>query len=422
MRVLKGGNNMKTNITLAGIATLLLLLAMPATASDYTLGVFGNANEDDTINMQDVTYTELIILEYRDQTELSDAKYDGKINMQDVTQIELVILGKEKELTVLDSAERTVTIDKPVERIVLINSNLIDQIRAMGVIDRIVGIPIDTSKNVDYYPELADVPVVGSWDNTNYELIMTLDPDLVIPWASWSPQPPDKVQEILAPAGIKVLGFDFYRVDVFYKELTTLGYILDTEEEVCEYINFFQSWTDRIDEVVGEIEPDEKKSVYFEAEAKYRTYGGTGYGCGIPGMVRDAGGNYIYDDTSAPYTFEVDPEDLIERNPDVIFKGTGVGMNGYTLIDTSELEEVRDEILNRPELALVTAVENGDVYAISWGIAGGKGKIFGPVYIAKCLYPEKFEDLEPNDYMKEYLEEWQGIPYQGVYIYPYPIE
>ncbi|MEA1906404.1 MAG: ABC transporter substrate-binding protein, partial [Euryarchaeota archaeon] len=72
---------MKTSI-LAGI-TIMLLLALPAAASDYTLEIFGNANEDDTINMQDVTYTELIILEYRDKTELSDAKYDGKINMQD---------------------------------------------------------------------------------------------------------------------------------------------------------------------------------------------------------------------------------------------------------------------------------------------------------------------------------------------------
>ncbi|MEA1866382.1 MAG: ABC transporter substrate-binding protein, partial [Euryarchaeota archaeon] len=109
---------MKTSV-LAGIAMTMLLLVLPAAASDYTLGVFGNANEDDTINMQDVTYTELIILEYRDKTELSDAKYDGKINMQDVTQIELVILGKEKELTVLDSIENTVTVKKPVERIIV---------------------------------------------------------------------------------------------------------------------------------------------------------------------------------------------------------------------------------------------------------------------------------------------------------------
>ena len=46
--------DMKTS-TLLGITISLLLLALPATASDYTLEIFGNANEDDTINMQDVT-------------------------------------------------------------------------------------------------------------------------------------------------------------------------------------------------------------------------------------------------------------------------------------------------------------------------------------------------------------------------------
>jgi len=65
---------MKINVILAGKAMSLLLLALPAAASDHTLGIYGNANEDDTINMQDVTYTELNILEYRDETELSDAK------------------------------------------------------------------------------------------------------------------------------------------------------------------------------------------------------------------------------------------------------------------------------------------------------------------------------------------------------------
>ncbi|MEA1906036.1 MAG: hypothetical protein U9N12_03645, partial [Euryarchaeota archaeon] len=85
---------LRIGTSILAMLMVLSLATMPAMASDFTLGIFGNANEDDTINMQDVTYTELIILEYRDQTELSDAKHDGKINMQDVTQIELVILGR----------------------------------------------------------------------------------------------------------------------------------------------------------------------------------------------------------------------------------------------------------------------------------------------------------------------------------------
>ena len=412
---------MKINAILAGIVMSLLLLTLPAAASDYTLGVFGNANEDDTINMQDVTYTELIILEYKDATELADGKYDNRINMQDVTQIELIILGREKELTILDSADRTVTIPKPVERIVVLWTNPPEEIRALGAIDRIVGINLATYEKTDYFfPELMDVPMVGSYAEPNYEMIIDLDTDVVIMLATYPPLP-DEVQDILAPAGIKVVGLDFYRVDVFYKELATLGYILDTEEQAEEYINFFQSWTDRIDQVVEDLEPAEKKTVYFEQVAKYHSYGGAGYGCGVPGTVRAAGGIYIYDDVSE-YSFEVDPEELVKRNPDVIVKLANAGNGGYTLTETNELKEVRDEIMNRPEMSLVTAVKNDDVFVINMGISGGARKLFAPVFMAKCLYPEKFEDMEPHDFIKEYLEEWQNLPYQGVYLYPYPPE
>ena len=422
---------MKTkNVVLVGIAvcaiSLLLIFPVLANEDDYVLGIYGNANEDDTIDMRDITYTARIILWMEEPTDFADANHDGRITARDMTQIGLIILGRESELTIVDSADRTVTIPKPVERIVVLWDNPAEEIRALGAIDRIVGIDLSTAGKTGYlggpifFPELMDVPVVGSDEDPDYEMIIDLYPDVVIMLSSYSPLP-DEVQEILAPASIKVVGLDFYRVEVFYKELAILGYILDTEERAEEYIDFFQSWTDRIDEVVEDLEPEEKKTVYFEGADKYHSYGGAGRGCGIPGIVRAGGGIYIYDDVSE-YYFEVDPEELVERNPDAIFKGTFIGDMGFSLTNTSEFEEIREELMDRPEMSLVTAVKNDDVYVISWGVAGGARKIFGPVFLAKCLYPDKFEDLEPHDFIREYLEEWQGIPYQGVYIYPYPPE
>jgi len=145
---------MKTDIILVGII-ISLLLALPAAASDCTLGVFGNANEDDTINMQDVTYTELIILEYRDETELSDAKHDNKINMQDVTQIELVILGKEKELTLLDSDDRIVTIQKPTDRIVIYHHQCAEMLQILDVDDKVVGVRDTFEAQVRRFPVIS---------------------------------------------------------------------------------------------------------------------------------------------------------------------------------------------------------------------------------------------------------------------------
>jgi len=90
------------------VITVILLTCMPP-ASAYTLGVFGNANEDDTIDLKDVEYTASVVLGLDDQTQFADAKYDGEIDILDVTQIELIMLGKEEELTVFDADDRIVT-------------------------------------------------------------------------------------------------------------------------------------------------------------------------------------------------------------------------------------------------------------------------------------------------------------------------
>lgn len=55
------------------VITTILLTCVPASASEeYMLGIFGNANEDDTIDIEDVEYTERIVLGFNDQTQLAD--------------------------------------------------------------------------------------------------------------------------------------------------------------------------------------------------------------------------------------------------------------------------------------------------------------------------------------------------------------
>jgi hypothetical protein len=88
---------MKTKIVmLVGLALCTMLLVSPALASDVdTLEIYGNANEDDTIDMRDLTYVKLIFFGKKPETELADAKYDGKINPLDFIQIKLITVGKE---------------------------------------------------------------------------------------------------------------------------------------------------------------------------------------------------------------------------------------------------------------------------------------------------------------------------------------
>jgi len=86
-------------LTVLILSTLLVALLPSACAQLY-----GDANEDTRINMQDVTKVERMILELDSETTLADANQDDKISMGDVTYIELIILERKPfpggELTV----------------------------------------------------------------------------------------------------------------------------------------------------------------------------------------------------------------------------------------------------------------------------------------------------------------------------------
>jgi iron complex transport system substrate-binding protein len=130
----------KKRFVLVGLALCTMLLVSPALASDTgTLEIYGNANEDDTIDMRDLTYVKLIFFGKKPETELADAKYDGKINPRDFIQVKLIIVGQENELTVVDTVGQDVTIDKPLLRIAVLNWNTLEVMRSLKQEKEITG-------------------------------------------------------------------------------------------------------------------------------------------------------------------------------------------------------------------------------------------------------------------------------------------
>jgi len=420
-------------VVLAKIAMTMLLLASSAAASDYTLEIFGNANEDETINMQDVTYTELIILEYRDKTELSDAKYDGKINMQDVTQIELVILGKEKELTVGSGDHRNeyiaVTVHKPIERVITRFFDSAEVMRMLNADDKIVGVGTKMfQRNSIFFPCISELPYVAAkryGPDIDYEAVFTLDPDIFFGW--WCSETRDKLPGI-SLIHSKLWGFNSA------KDVLKLGYIFDKEEEAEEYLDWHDGWIDMIKERVEEIPADEKPRVLvclFDSAGTFtHVYRGRGGTTGMDELIamtciRNVG-------EALPKTAKVDTEWVLEQNPDVIIvadcmAGTGnPSYAGYDLDDPSRIAAERDTFLNCPELAEITAVKEGNVYMMDYKLFSySQSMIVGAVYIAKWIYPGELEDMDPEAIHQEYLDRFQHIDYDlnehGVFAYP-PIE
>jgi iron complex transport system substrate-binding protein len=130
----------KRMIGIIGIVVCVMLLASPVLASAGYSKIYGNANEDDVLDMRDVTYIKLVIFGKKPATTFADANYDGKISMLDIGQTKLIILGKEKELTLVDQADRTVTVPMPIERVIDLDIEHARIMVALDVADKLVGI------------------------------------------------------------------------------------------------------------------------------------------------------------------------------------------------------------------------------------------------------------------------------------------
>ena len=416
---------MKTKIVvLIGLALCTMLLVSPALASDTsTLEIYGNANEDDTIDMRDLTYVKLIFFGKKPETELADAKYDDKINPLDFIQIKLIIVGKEKELTIIDFANRIVTVKKPVERVItiLFGNTMADAMRMLGAKDKIVGVRTSVTKEKIYFPELSKLPSVGSVFNPDIEAILNLEPDVVFMAESKAAKLDEKL-----PDNIAVVGFDLhYIADIINEEVMKLGYILDKRNEAGEFIDHHNEYIDFIKARTEGLSEEEGTKVYLEwySTKPYRTYGGKSWD---HQKILMAGGKNIFVDLDVSAVY-VDPEEVIMRNPDIIIQKqyVSVGNLGYELDDPSLAEAARYAIVSRPELANVGAVKNERVYLVLGPITVGIPYYIGIAYYAKWLYPDLFEDMDPRAIHQEHIDRFcPGLDYNvyehGVFVYPEP--
>ena len=437
---------MKTKaLTIVEIAVVLcsmLLVALPATAfaaeqNDYVLGIYGNANEDDTIDMRDLTYVKLIFFGKKPGTELADAKYDGNINPLDFIQIKLIIVGKEKELTIVDAADRIVTLNKPIKRIVVVYPAVAEAMRVLipTQLDKVVGAgKLITGKGGKYkkyeimFPILNKLPNVGGFSEPDYEAILSLYPDVFFcnfyrPWG----MDMSKFEENLP--GITVVAFDFLAIRHTSEEIKKFGYIQNKEEEAEEFIDWYEEICNSIKERTAGLSEDEKPRVFLS-----RLFRDTFY-CTGTGVQDDifhefcvmAGGRNIAADlpTSGSY-INVDPEWVIMANPDIIVVAVWPGVEGgYAADDPSGMKEVRDMVMNSPELAKVTAVKKGNVFVINYDIWASPSRCsVAPAYYAKWFHPVLFEDLDPKAIHQEYLTRFQHLDYDldkhGVFVYPEP--
>ena len=425
---------MKTNLNkllTAIVLCTLFLVALPgigiaAAQEDEILDIYGNANEDDIIDMRDFTYTARIILWLEDETTLADANFDGDVNVLDMTQIGLIILGRESKLTLVDSADRTVTVNKPVERVTFDHIATPEVISLLGAEDRAVGRDYYTTDEI-LLPWISNLPVIAGpmGYDVYYETVFELDPDIFFAVKLTYPGLEDVIATLEPEIPVVVL--NFFEPDTMVENIRKMRYVLNTEENGEEFIAWYEGVIYSIEEKTTGLSEEEKPQVFLKVPGwtheELATYSDESawarYLIGISGGINiaaDLPGEWV----------AVDSEWLVDQNPDTVVASMYAPYNpsasGYDVDDTSVAEATRDEIMAMDVFAGGKAVEEGRVYLFQIEMSATPRFVVTQAYMAKWFQPELFEDLDPKAIHQEYLTDFMRIDYDldehGVFVYP----
>lgn len=313
-------------------------------------------------------------------------------------------VGKPKTITDFADPPRTVTIYKPVKRIVTLTTESTEAVRTLGASDKLVGVTKYVIEDNLFYPEFSGYPNVGSAFSpldTLAEELLKCNAEMVITYTKY-PAPPT-LEEKLEGTDIIVTRFDFSRPSNFVEEVNNLGYILEKEDEAGEFIGFYSNYMEEIRE---KVETEDKPRVYLEADfgSGHEKYYTCGEGHGHHELIVLAGGDNIFADVG--YGKEIGVEDVMDRDPEIIvkYKWPAGGFDG----DIEELKAIREEILGRLELQDEPAVKNETVYVFTWYTTRGAARYFlGVGYLARWFHPEL--DIDPVETYQKYLTDYQGL-------------
>ncbi|MEF1289111.1 vitamin B12 ABC transporter substrate-binding protein BtuF [Vibrio sp. M260118] len=242
---------------------------------------------------------------------------------------------------------------KPVERVVSLAPHATELAFAAGLGDKLVAV----SERSDYPEQTKHIEKVANYKGIKIERIIALQPDLVIAWPSGNPSGEiDKLKQ--------------FGLNIYYTQTHSLIDIANNIEQLSKYAENPQ---------IGKRSADEFRQGLAKLKSQYDTESKVSYFYQLseqpiitlaqdkwPSEVFSfCGGENIFANSAAPYP-QVGKEQVILRNPDVIFTSEHAIMNGNMWAEWAEqLVAVKNEHvwsltsdwINRPTPRTLMAIQ-----------------------------------------------------------------
>ncbi|MEL7046957.1 MAG: ABC transporter substrate-binding protein [Pseudomonadota bacterium] len=316
-------------------------------------------------------------------------------------------------IEITDDTGRRLRFDAPLERAIIFNRYNAELIRAIAGTGVIVGVDSFVTRDPSYWPSLRPGMLAGQGQSEpNYEAIVALEPDVVI-------FPRNGVYNeairTLAPFNIPVVVLTGWDVLKHVENVEKYGRMFGAADKARKLNEFYLRYMNLLARRLEGVQP---KKVYLEEVTPFRS---VLPGSGWHDMIEAAGGVNVFADLDiatqprergSVHNFEVDPEAVLMYDPMLVAK---LQPGSYPLHPPGFAEAFFREFVARPGMDEVTALKEGQVFHMNYYLAGGCSKMTGALSLAKWLHPERFADIDPDEVMRVWIEEFQGVPYPGRY-------
>lgn len=279
------------------------------------------------------------------------------------------------DTTVIDDLGRSVSLERPIDRVVSLAPNLTELVFAAGAGSTLVAVT-----SADDHPPAVDTLDRLSAPPIDFEAVAAKAPDLVL--ATDQVNPPGDTETFEA-LDIPVYFFSFSSLEDVFEALRTMGTLLGTQSSASDSARALEQEVDTLRTRTDSLSKAERPRVLvLVGDETLYSFGRESY---VHRLVELAGGRSITDsiDTAAPTLSE---EFVLAEKPDVIVGTWGPDYDPDRLLTL------------HPTWDVVPAIRNDRVCSLPSSLISRPGPrlVEGARRLAAHLHPDRFHTLSPT--------------------------
>lgn len=276
-------------------------------------------------------------------------------------------------VTIIDSAGRTVTIEKEPQRIISGYYIASSMLLSLGQKDKLVGIEAKADSRNIYKlsaPQIINLPSVGTAKSFDIELSVSLKPDLVV-----LPMKLVDSAETLEKIGISAIVVNPETESDMFQVLEMIGKACGTER----YVDILEFYNNLKNDILSSVETVNPKTVYMAGNSSYLKTAGKNMFQNT--FLKNSGALNVAESIEDNYWSEISYEQLLSFDPD-------------TVILASDREYEKSSFVSDEVLSKMRCIKSDDVFCLPNSLEAWDspvpGSILGSAYIASCLYPDLY--------------------------------